>query len=97
MNIICVEYATLFYMTKPDSRLVFDERLESFTAMKIEVVVFRVLAPCNDVVGYQCFGGPCCLHLQGEVNIEIMVSYCITTCYCIPEGHNMKGHSRRLH
>jgi hypothetical protein len=26
-----------------------------------------------------------------------MVSYCITTCYCIPEGHNMKGHSRRLH
>jgi len=22
--------------------------------------------PCNVVVGYQGFGGPCCLHLQGE-------------------------------
>jgi len=22
----------------------------------------------SDVVQYQCFGGPCCLHLQGEVN-----------------------------
>jgi hypothetical protein len=21
-----------------------------------------------DVVGYNCFGGPCCLHVQGEVN-----------------------------
>jgi len=25
-----------------------------------------VVTPCNDVVGYQRFGGPCCLHLQCE-------------------------------
>jgi hypothetical protein len=26
--------------------------------------VFRIVTPCNDVVGYQRFGRPCCLHLQ---------------------------------
>jgi len=24
------------------------------------------MASCRDVVGYECFGGPCCLHLHGE-------------------------------
>lgn len=28
------------------------------------VVGFWILAPCKDVTGYQCFGGPCFLHLQ---------------------------------
>jgi hypothetical protein len=36
-----------------------------FTAMKIQVAVFWVMTPCSDVVGYQRFGEPCCLHLQG--------------------------------
>jgi hypothetical protein len=27
-----------------------------------------VVTPYSDVVKYQCFGGPCCFHLQGEVN-----------------------------
>jgi hypothetical protein len=35
---------------------------------KIQVVVFGVVTPCSDVVGYQRFGGPCCVHLQGEVS-----------------------------
>jgi len=30
--------------------------------------VFWVLMPCVVSVGYQHFGGPCCLQLQGEVN-----------------------------
>jgi hypothetical protein len=29
--------------------------------------LFWVVTPCSDVVGYLRFGGPCCLHLQGEV------------------------------
>jgi hypothetical protein len=29
------------------------------------VEVFWVVTPCSDVVGYQRFGGTCCLHLQG--------------------------------
>jgi hypothetical protein len=31
-------------------------------------LVFWMLTLCSDVVGYQCFRGPGCLHLQGEVN-----------------------------
>jgi len=40
-------------------------RFEVFIEV-IQVVVFLVLTLWSDVVGYQCFGGPCCLHLQGE-------------------------------
>jgi hypothetical protein len=32
-----------------------------------KVAVFWVVTPCSDVVGYQRFGGPCCLHVQSEV------------------------------
>jgi len=35
--------------------------------VKIQVDVILVVRPCNDVRGYQSFGGPCCLHLQSEV------------------------------
>jgi hypothetical protein len=31
-----------------------------------QVDVFWVVTPSSVVVGYQRFGGPCCLHLQGE-------------------------------
>jgi len=33
--------------------------------MKIEV--FWLVTPCSIGVGYRSFGGPYCLHLQGEV------------------------------
>jgi hypothetical protein len=39
-------------------------RFEIFSVMKIQVVVFCFLMPCSDVVGYQRFGGSCCLHLH---------------------------------
>jgi len=32
--------------------------------MKIHIMVFWVVMPYSDMVGYQCFGGPCCLHLK---------------------------------
>jgi len=31
---------------------------------KIQVKVFWVVTLCGVTVGYQCFGGPCCLPLQ---------------------------------
>jgi len=34
---------------------------------KFEVVVFCIVMPCSDVVGYQRFRGPYCFCLQGEV------------------------------
>jgi len=36
-------------------------------AVKTQVQVFWSGTPCSVVVGYQRFGGPCCLYLQGEV------------------------------
>jgi len=38
-------------------------RLEVFVTVKIEVAVFWIVTCRSDVVGYQHFGGPCCLHL----------------------------------
>jgi len=37
-------------------------RIEVFTAMMIQVVVFWVVTPCSIVIGYQSFRGLCCLH-----------------------------------
>jgi len=34
-------------------------RFEVFIAVKIQVVVFWVMMPCSDVLGYHCFMGPC--------------------------------------
>jgi hypothetical protein len=36
-------------------------RLKVLMVMKMQVVVFWVVMPCNVVVEYQCFGEPCCL------------------------------------
>jgi len=33
---------------------------------KILVLVFCVQTPCSNMVEYQRFVGPCCLHLQGK-------------------------------
>jgi len=47
-----------------------------------EVVDFCVITTCSDVVRYQPFGEPCCLHLQGGVTSRFsgkLVSYHITT------------------
>jgi len=34
---------------------------------QIQAQIFWVVTPCGDVVGYQRFGGPCCIHAHGEV------------------------------
>jgi len=49
----------VFYGDVPCRWIVF----EIFTATKIQVVVFWVMTPCSDVVGYQRFGAPCWLRL----------------------------------
>jgi hypothetical protein len=43
-------------------------RWEIFMVMKVQVVLFCVMTPSSNVVGYQHFRWPCCPHLQGEVN-----------------------------
>jgi len=34
--------------------------------MKIQIMVFWVMALCNDMVGYHCSTGWCCLHICPE-------------------------------
>jgi len=41
--------------------------------VKIQVEVFWVVTPCSAVLGYQCFGGPCCLHLHSITNYLSML------------------------
>jgi hypothetical protein len=70
--------------------------LEIFMAMKVQVVVFWVLASCRGEVRYQRFRGPCCLYFQGDMKMaatrssKILVSYHITTWCQKPEDHNLK-------
>jgi hypothetical protein len=35
---------------------------------RYEVVVFQAVTPCTYMVVYHSFGGPSCLHLQGDLN-----------------------------
>jgi hypothetical protein len=39
----------------------------------IPVKIFRVVTLFIDVIGDQRFGGPFCLHLQGEINDGIVI------------------------
>jgi hypothetical protein len=50
------------------NRRKFVPRFEAYMAMMVQVDVFWVVPPCSVVVGGQRFGGPCCLHLQGEAS-----------------------------
>jgi hypothetical protein len=54
----------------------------AFTAMKIQVEVFRIVTPCSDVVGYRRFGRCCCLHLHFILKME--VAWCHN-----PEHHGL--------
>jgi hypothetical protein len=55
--------SSYFSMTQLNS-FQLDAMYEAFTAMSIQVLVFWIVTPCGDVLGYQRFGGPSCLLLQ---------------------------------
>jgi hypothetical protein len=40
------------------------------TNMNFDVEVYGVVTPCSVAVGFQRFGGQCCLHLQGELGCD---------------------------
>jgi len=59
---------------------------EAFSQVTFIMEVFWAVTPCS-VAGYQCFGGPCCLHLQGET----LVSYHNITRRHNPEHLDMNA------
>jgi len=50
-------------------------RLKVFTVMKIQIVLYCVLTPCSDIVGYQCFRGPCYIHLHSEDGDSMVLQF----------------------
>jgi len=44
--------------------------MQAFKAVMFQVEVLWAVLPYCVMVGYQRFGGPCCLHLQGEDSIR---------------------------
>jgi hypothetical protein len=80
-------WAAAFYTPTP----VLDVKFEVFKAVKIQVEVFWVMTPSSDVVGYQRFWGPCCLHLHFTLKMkaawssETLVPYHNITRHHIPE------------
>jgi hypothetical protein len=57
-----------------------------------QIEVFWVVTPCNVLIRYQRFRGPCCLHLQGEVK-HLYPTATLTRRHN-PEDLDLKHHSR---
>jgi hypothetical protein len=66
-------------------------RCEVFMVM-MQVVIWVVML-CSDVVGYQCFGGLCCLHFWVEVKVDAVRSS--KTLVILPQ-HYMASHLKGL-
>jgi hypothetical protein len=66
-------------------------RLEAFTAM---MMIFRVVTPCADVVGYERLGGICCLHLREVVVLEITL-HVVTSCKTTNKASRFCGDENR--
>jgi hypothetical protein len=46
-------------------------------AVNIQFDVFWAMTPCSFVVGYQSFGGPCCLHHPEDGGSMVLWNICI--------------------
>jgi len=69
------------------------EGFRVFSALKICVLVFRVITPCTLVDEYQPFGGNCCLYLLSQtLKYEALYSSKILLIiYQFTRRHNLEG------
>jgi len=77
-NVISVLYRLLAVLNKNSS-----SNLAIFVSQSIvhtfKCLSFWVVTPCSDVLGHKYVGGPCCLHLQGEVETTIRIFITVNT------------------
>jgi len=61
-----------------------DVRSEVYMAMNIQAMVFWVVIPCSNVVGYHHFGGPSCLQLHSVMTQKTSTWVLILSevCFC---------------
>jgi len=52
-------------------------RFEVFLAVKIQVHFFCIVIPSSVLVGYQCFGGPCCPHHHEDLVLNHVNTFLI--------------------
>jgi len=57
--------------------------------VKVQVKVFSVVILCSVAVGYRCFGGLCCLHLQDEANGAVKGTYSVPTSMPPSQRHSL--------
>jgi hypothetical protein len=50
-------------------------RRQVLAAVKVQIMVFWVVAPCSLVGGFKRFGGTYCLHLQSRSKVQAIRSY----------------------
>jgi hypothetical protein len=63
-----------FHLLKNVTSFRTSSRITAHTVFHFCLLVFWVVTPCSDAVGYQRFGGPCCLHLQSGVELGVRVT-----------------------
>jgi len=57
-------------------------------------VIFWLLTPCSDTAGYRRFGGPCCLHLQGETSGTWNRYEIGTESYAYNNKHSLRSNTK---
>jgi hypothetical protein len=73
------------------------KRFEVLTEMVTYVAVFWLVIPCSDVVGYQLFGGLCCLHsFRGSLVSYHTTIRCHKPGYCVLYIHYCENFKSRI-
>jgi hypothetical protein len=59
-------------------------RFGVLTAVTIKITLFLDVTQCSLIYRYKCFGGTCCLHLQGTLKIIIRAFLPSRQTVCLP-------------